>query len=138
VNTQLAERQILLAAVALVATLGTLGLHRAGVEAEQPLDPPPPAAAAWREAAAGTFGPGFYGATTTCDVLLDRQTQGVAHPGLPCGARMVVSHEGREVETRVVDRATYGSDQEIALTQALADQLGVTGVETVRWRFSSG
>ncbi len=137
-NTQLVERQIVLAGVALVATLATLALHRVGGGAEQPAEPPPRAAATWYEATVGTFGRGSYGGVTTCDVTLTRALRGVAHPVLPCGARLVVAYGGREAETRVVDRATYGPGQEFALTDALASDLGLTGVATVRWRFSSG
>jgi rare lipoprotein A (peptidoglycan hydrolase) len=136
-TTRLLERQIALAGVALLTTLGALALFERSRD-EAPPAAAPPAANTWYEAAAGVFGPGFYGATTGCDVTLERRTQGVAHPGLPCGARIVVAREDRQVETRVIDRATYGSEQELALTEALAEALGVTGVDTVRWRFSSG
>jgi hypothetical protein len=139
VNARLLERQIALAAFALLTILATLALFERGRGGETTSSlAPPPAAGTWYEAAAGTLGQDFYGRTTTCDVTLTPRTQGVAHPVLPCGARIVVSHDGREVDTRVVDRAVYGSGQGLALTQALADELGVTGVETVRWRFSSG
>ena len=139
-NAQLLERQVALAGVALVAALGSLALERA--EALEPIRdaqaPAPPVAGTSYEAAVGTYGPGFYGRTTACGVTLTRTTRGVAHPVLPCGARIVVEHGGREVDTQVVDRGPYGSGQEFALTQALASELGVSGVEIVRWRFSPG
>ena len=134
-NAGLLERQIALAAFALLMILVTLALFERGRGGETtPRAAPPPAAETWYEAAAGTLGEDFYGRTTACDVTLTQRTRGVAHPVLPCGARIVVWHDGREVETRVVDRAAYGSGQGLTLTQALADELGVTGVETVRWR----
>ena len=137
-NTHLVERQILLAGVALVATLATLALHRAGVGAEQPSDATAPVAGRWYDATVGTFGRGAYGGVTACDVTLRQDVRGVAHPVLPCGARLVVAHGAREAETRVIDRAAYGPGQDFALTEALAADLGVTGAGTVRWRFSSG
>ena len=140
-NAELRERQVALAGVALLAALASLALGRSSEpapEAVAPLPPPPPVAGRWYEAAVGTYGPGFYGRTTECDVRLARSTRGVAHPVLPCGARIVVAHRGRSAETRVIDKGPYGSNQDFALTQALADELGVAGVQIVRWRFSSG
>jgi actin-like ATPase involved in cell morphogenesis len=92
----------------------------------------------FRDRADGTYGPGLYGRTTDCQVELTRETRGVAHPVLPCGARIIVAYGGREVETRVMDKGPYGAGQEFALTQALAGDLGLQGVQIVRWRFSEG
>ena len=136
---QLLEREVALAGIALVATLAVLALGKRD-EA-----PPPPGSAApvaaegrWLEATVGTYGPGFFGQTTQCGVPLRRATRGVAHPTLPCGVRLVVENGDRQAETRVVDRGSHGEGQEFALTQALADDLGVSGTQIVRWRFSSG
>jgi len=138
-NAQLLERAVALAAVALVATLTVLAFG--GGDEEQPApasQPVPPAQPDWRQATVGTYGPGFFGRTTPCDVLLTRRTRGIAHPVLPCGARIVVGFGEKEVDTRVVDRGPYGTGQDFALTEALAEDLGVKGVQAVRWRFSSG
>ena len=137
-NAELVERQVALAGVALLAALTPLALGRGDVPGGAAgAQPTPTAAVRWTQAAVGVYGPGFYGRTTECGVRLTRRTLGVAHPQLPCGARIVVSHRGRAVEARVVDRGPYGSRQEFSLTQALAGRLGVTGVELVRWRFAS-
>ena len=139
-NVRRLERQVALAGVALLAALAGLALARGDPSAEPSalVQPAPPAAGRWYDATVGTYGPGFFGRTTECGVRLTRATRGVAHPVLPCGARIVVEHGGRAVETRVVDRGPYGSGQDFALTQALADELGVSGTRIVRWRFSSG
>ena len=138
-NPHLLERQAALAGVALVATLGSLALDRASA-GEPPTVPdeatPLPAAGTWYEAAVGTYGPGLYGRTTDCGVKLTRNTVGIAHPVLPCGARIVVEHRGRQRETRVVDRGPYRGSHEFDLTQRLANELGINGVEIVRWRFA--
>jgi hypothetical protein len=139
VNAKLLERQVALAGVALLAALGSLALGRSGAESAPealPVVPPaPPAVGRWYEAPVGTYGPGFFGRTTSCGVALTRSTKGVAHPILPCGARLVVAFGGRTVETAVVDRGPYGPGREFALTQALAEELGLSGVRIVRWRF---
>jgi hypothetical protein len=139
VNAKLLERQVALAGVALLAVLGSLALGRAdpgeAPSASEAVPPAPPAVGRWYEAPVGAYGPGFYGRTTSCGVQLTPRTRGVAHPILPCGARLVVAFGGRTVETAVVDRGPYGPGREFALTQALAEELGLSGVRIVRWRF---
>ena len=138
-NAKLLERQVALAGVALLAALGSLALGRESApEAVAPpvaAEPAPPAVGRWYEAPVGTYGPGFYGRTTACGVSLERSTKGIAHPILPCGARIVIEFGGKSVETRVVDRGPYGPGRDFALTQALAEELGLSGVRIVRWRF---
>lgn len=136
----LIERQAALAAVALLAALASLALTR-GDDASGPSTasrPPAPPGTTWYDATVGTYGPGLYGQTTACGRRLAPTLEGVAHGVLPCGARIVVSFGGREVETQVVDRGPKGEGQEFSLTEALAGKLGVTGIQTIRWRFSEG
>jgi hypothetical protein len=141
-SRQFVERQIALAGIALVSALASLALtgpddgEEPAVSAAAP--DVPPAAQTWSEAAVGTYGPGHYGRSSECGVELTRSTRGVSHPVLPCGARIVVAHEGRQAETIVVDRRSFGSGQAFALTEALAAELGVSGVRLVRWRFAPG
>jgi hypothetical protein len=136
------ERQLALAGVALVSALGSLAVTRADEgRAPRAAGTPrevPPAAETWSEAAVGTYGPGLYGRSTECGVDLTATTRGVSHPVLPCGARIVVAHGGRQAETRVIDRRSFGPGRAFALTEALAADLGVTGVQLVRWRFAPG
>lgn len=136
-NANLLGRQVALGGVALLAALGSLALDRPPAqEPSEPVRQPLPAAGRWYEAAVGVYGPGLFGRTTACGIELTRATRGVAHPVLPCGARIVVSLRGREAEARVVDRGPYGTAEEFALTQALASDLGLSGVQIVRWRFA--
>lgn len=136
---QFLERQLALAAVALLATLGSLALSRdddgagPGGAAQ-----PPPVSETWFDAPAGPVAEDRYGSTTTCGAELTRDVRGIVHPVLPCGARIVVSFGGREVETAVVDQGPVGAGEEFSLTAPLAAELGVQGLETVRWRFSTG
>ncbi len=136
----LLERQAALAAVALLAALTSLALGRGGdaTRATGETRDFRPGAQTWNEATVGTYGPGLYGETTACGQRLTQQLEGIAHGVLPCGARIVVSFGGREVDTRVIDRGPKGTGQEFSLTEALAGRLGLAGLQQIRWRFSSG
>jgi hypothetical protein len=137
---QFVERQLALAGIALVSALGSVALSNpdGGDNASASAAPQevPPAASTWSEAAVGTYGPGLYGRATECGVELTPSTRGISHPVLPCGARIVVEHEGRQAEARVVERRSFGAGQVFALTESLAADLGVSGVQIVRWRFA--
>ncbi|MBD0290964.1 MAG: hypothetical protein ICV74_06890 [Thermoleophilia bacterium] len=138
-NARLLERQVALGGVALLAALASLALgHLAPSPPSPPSPPAPPAAERWYEATVVVYGPGLFGRTSTCGVRLTRRAKGIAHPVLPCGARVVVAHGGRQAETRVIDTATYGRGEGFAVTPALAAELDVRGVQIVRWRFSQG
>ena len=136
---QFLERLLALGAVALLAALGSLALSRDD-DGSSPggIAPPPPVTETWSDAPAGPVADDRYGSTTTCGAELTREVRGIVHPVLPCGARIVVSFGGREVDTSVVDQGPVGTGQEFSLTAPLAAELGVQGLETVRWRFSAG
>ena len=131
----LLRRQLILAAVALVAGLGAAAVDRRDAEEARP-DLPAPAAKEWREATVRAYGPGLYGRPTACGLELTPETRGVAHPILPCGAKLVLSHEGKEVATEVVDRGPKEGRGDFEVTEALASDLGLAGVEVVEWRFA--
>ncbi len=139
-SAKLLERQVALGGIALLAALASLALGHLGAPSSpaSPSPPAPPAAERWYEATVVVYGPGLFGRTTTCGVRLARRAKGIAHPVLPCGARVVVAHGGRWAETRVIDTAAYARGDGFAITPALAAELGVRGVEIVRWRFSQG
>ena len=130
----LLQRQAALAAVALLATLGVLALRERN-EAAAPLNPVGPAVR-WESAIVGVLRPETYARGTTCGTTLDSGALGVVHPVLPCGVDLVLSLGSKEVHTEVVDHATVGGGRAFDLTQALADELGVQGRETIRWRFA--
>jgi hypothetical protein len=137
VSPALARRQAALAAVALLAALTALALERIGREDVPPVTTPPPAAGGqWQEAVAGVIGSDRYGQTTECDVVLERDTRGVAHPVLPCGVDLVLEFDGVEVPVEVIGRGPFGAGREFDLTQAVADELGLEEATTIRWRFA--
>jgi hypothetical protein len=134
VSPALLQRQAALAAAALLATLGVLALRERS-EAIAPLTPREPALR-WESAIVGVLRREAYGRATTCGATLESGTLGVAHPVLPCGVDLVLSLGSKEVRTEVVDHTPVGGGREFDLTQALADELGVQGQETIRWRFA--
>ena len=131
-NAALARRQAGLAGVALVGALGAIALTHIGDGSTEP--PARPAVVEWESAQVATFP--VSGQPTACGVTLTSSSLGVAHPVLPCGAKLLLDHEGRRAEAEVVERGSVGQGRSFDLTPALADQLGIAGEATVRWRFS--
>jgi hypothetical protein len=137
VSPILARRLAALAAVALLAALAAIALERISTDESPAISPTPPGVTAdWEDAVAGIIGSRQYGSKTACDVVLDRETRGVAHPVLPCGVDLLLQFEGKEVRAEVVARGPFGAAREFDLTQALADDLGLEGTTTIRWRFA--
>lgn len=129
----LARRQAALAGVALVGALGAIALSQVGGDSEA-APPPPTATVEWESAQVGVFEPSA--GPTTCGVTVTAETVGITHPVLPCGAKLLVEHQGRQAEADVVERGAVDVGLAFDLSPALAQQLGVAGEATVRWRFS--
>jgi len=55
---------------------------------------------------------------------------------LPCGAKIYIEFDGREVLTQVIDRRPVAPRRKFELTPNLAEQLGVDGVQRIRWAFA--
>jgi hypothetical protein len=132
VSPALLQRLAALAAGALLATLGVLALRDR--DAPAPTLPPVQASVQWERAVVGVLP--ARPRETACGVSLESRTIGVAHPLLPCGADLVVSREGKEIRTEVVERAPVKAGRDFELTQALARELGVSGETAIRWRFA--
>jgi hypothetical protein len=133
-NARLARRQAALAGVALVGALGAIALSRLGGDSEAA--PPPTAVAGWETAEVAVFEP--TAEPTACGVTVTAETLGIAHPVLPCGAKVVVEHQGRQSPADVVARGPVEAGETFELSPALARRLGVAGEATVRWRFAEG
>jgi hypothetical protein len=132
-NARLVRRQAALAGVALVGALGAIALSQIGNDSEAA--PPPTTRVEWESATVGVFEPPAE--PTACGVTVTRETIGIAHPVLPCGAKLVVEHQGRSAQVDVViDRWPVDAGQAFDLSPALAQELGVSGTTTVRWRFT--
>lgn len=74
---------------------------------------------------------------TACGQPAVETLPGIAHPVLPCGAKLVLRYADREVLSQVVDRGTGRAGRELELTTATAAELGLRGVEPVEWRFAA-
>jgi hypothetical protein len=134
VSPALLQRQAALAAGALLATLGVLAIGDRQ-EVAAPL-PSVDVGVEWQRAEVGVLPLRAYSRPTACGIDLGSGTLGVAHPLLPCGVDLVVSAAGRDIRTEVVERGHVRQGHEFELTRALAAELGVTGEDTVRWRFA--
>jgi rare lipoprotein A (peptidoglycan hydrolase) len=91
----------------------------------------------WYEALAAPYRVDAEAELTACGQRARETLAGLAHPVLPCGAKIVVRYADREVLTQVVDRGTGRPGRELELTTALAADLGLRGVEPVEWRFAA-
>lgn len=136
-STSGALRALVLAGVALVAVSLALGAAKLR-EDEEP-------AAASRAAPEGDWYPAIAAPyqfergkrATACGHSTRRPVLGVAHPVLPCGAKVTVFYDGQQVLTQVVDRGTGRAGRELELTAPLAQRMGMTGVRRVLWRFAA-
>lgn len=122
-------RAALLAVVALAAIAGAVAVTLK-VRHHSTL---PAAAGDWTTALAAPYTP--RKAKSACGIRVRRTTTGVAHPVLPCGVKLYIEYGGRQVLTRVVDRAHPGPGHEFDLTPKLAAILHVEGTKTIRWRY---
>ena len=134
-----AQRALLLAAVTLLGGVVALSvadrIGDSGTAKSLPEAVPPPGGG-WYEAVAGRERRRFYGRPTSCGHVVERSTMGFAHPVLPCGAKIYLGHGGTEVLTQVVARGATPAGVQFGLTDALAEELGIDGRATVRWRFA--
>lgn len=131
-RSSLAVRELALLGVALLAAVGVLAV----TESRRDHGPAGPQPEGSYTALAGSSGPAAFGRHTACGGVLTPDTLGVAHPTLPCGARIFVTYGGTTVLTQVVDRGPYTFGRQFDLTDALARKLGLKGVQTIRWSYA--
>ena len=132
-NAALARRQAALAGVALVGALGAIALSRIGDDSDA-------AAASAGRPRVGTARASRSSSRPPSPppaaVTVTPQTLGIAHPVLPCGAKLVLEYQGRQAQADVVENGPVEAGRAFDLTPALAQQLGVAGPATVRWRYA--
>jgi rare lipoprotein A len=89
-------------------------------------------------ALAGSSGPAAFGRKTACGGVVTPSTEGVAHPTLPCGARIFITFHHHTVLVQVIDRGPYQQGRQFDLTDALARRLGLSGVQEIGWSYARG
>jgi rare lipoprotein A (peptidoglycan hydrolase) len=136
VNAPLAQREIALAGVALLAVVIAVALTRPGQNGEAADQARAPAAEWYRALAAPySFPPGAK--RTACGQPAGPRTLGLAHPVLPCGAKIVILFDGQQVLTQVVDRGAGLPGREFDVTAGLAREIELTGIQPIQWRFAA-
>ena len=131
-RTDVGLRAAALAGAALLGVAIALALaHRARHTA-----PAASPAGAWYTAIAAAETPSRP-TRTACGIVVGPNTPGVSHPVLPCGAKLYLEFDGREVLTQVVDHAHTGPGRTFVVTPPVAKLLRLQGTQTIRWRFAS-
>jgi len=139
VTAPLVQRAFWLAGITLVAALAALAITRRDAGSHRNL----PGAIAvpgtengYYTAKAAPYGPTAAHRRTACGKPFLPTTEGVAHPVLPCGVRLYIRFQGREVLTQVVDRGPNVPGRDLDITKALANRLDLHGTQTIQWRFA--
>ena len=138
-SVPLLQRELSLAAAALlgvVVALAVAARDRTVSTSESRL--PEPAISdvtGWYTALAGVRTRPLARGPSACGTLLDPKTLGVDHPVLPCGAKIYIEYGGKTALTTVVDRGPLRPGYEFELTPALADLVGLSGTQRIRWSF---
>jgi len=141
-NAALAQRQIALGGIALLA--GILALALSAKIAEQPAPDLPAAVPApdggWFSAVASSNGPSFASEhlDETCGhrVGPGPKTLGVAHPVLPCDAKIYIAYGDVEALTQVLARGVHSAGRDFEISPALARKLGLNGTQPIEWRYA--
>jgi hypothetical protein len=136
-NPVLAQREVALAGVALLAAVVALALTspRASGGGEH-LKPVLVPGGGWYTALAGAH-PLRYGTETNCGVTLKPQTRGVVDSVLPCNVKIFVAlGHGNRILTQVIARRPIVPGRRFDVTPALAEDLGIEGIERIRWVYA--
>ena len=129
---RLAQREVALAGLALLAIAVSLAVT-AQTRDTKSTAPQPEGS---YTALAGSSGPAAFGRRTACGGVIRPDTVGVAHPTLPCGARVFITYRGQTVLTQVIDRGPYVPGRKFDLTDALARRLGLRNVQEIHWAYA--
>lgn len=134
-NPILAQREIALGGVALLSVLVSLAIGAPGGGSKASTLPQPVGnSSSWYRALAAPGG--AVGRRSACGIVVRKTTLGVAHPVLPCGAKIFIAYGGHEVLTQIIAHAPRTPGLEFEITPALAEQLGLRGVQQIRWTFA--
>ena len=138
-SPDLAQRLLVLAAATLVGLVGALAvleLREDEADGAVPATAPAPGGG-WYTALVGRYRFEEGAERTDCGYRVGPRTYGVAHPVLPCGARVTFRVGGRHVLTQVVDRDPGARNREFGFTEPLARRLGLREPRRLQWRFAA-
>lgn len=134
------QRLVWLAAVTLLVCVGALALERrnaGGGRSDIPGSVPVPGTPdGYYTARAAPYGPTPKHRRTECGEAFTSTLQGVAHPVLPCGVKIYIRFNGKDVLTQVVDRGPNVPGRNFDITKALADRIGLHGTQRIEWRYA--
>ena len=133
----LAERVVLLAAVALLGGIVALAVGEQRAENAASALTGAPAPGGWNQAFTGSRGPAGDAQRTTCGQVLATRSLGVTHPVLPCGTKLVLRSGGVLVLSEVIDNVLVEPGRQLEVTERLAGMLGIEGTEPIEWRFAT-
>jgi hypothetical protein len=134
----LAQREIALAAVALLGAIVSLALASHGDSAKTRglLQPVTLQGGQWRTSLAGAS-PTHFGRRTNCGIVVEPGTIGVTDSVLPCGIKLYVAYRNSpHVLTQVIERRPVPPGRKFELTPRLAEKLGIDGVQKISWVFA--
>jgi hypothetical protein len=80
-----------------------------------------------KEALASWYGPGYHGLPTASGEPYDASGYKASHKTLPLGTELEVNYGGKSVLVTVNDRGGLPGERELDLSQAAAEELGLTG-----------
>jgi rare lipoprotein A (peptidoglycan hydrolase) len=130
-----AKRAVALGGVALIAGIVAFALASPNARSGKSSTLPHPARN-WYRALAASYDLGVSRRRTACGERIRPDTLGVAHPVLPCGVKVFIAYNGTRVLTQVIDRGPNVPGREFDLTKALADRIGLHGIQEIRWTFA--
>ena len=129
----LAQRELGLAAIAVLAAVVVLAVSVG--RSHDGKTTLMPQSVQWYKALAAPYTPSAKRGTA-CGQAVSAHTLGVAHPVLPCGAKIFLDYHGKQVLTQVIDKGPAVPGREFDVTRALADKIGLDGVDQLKWAFA--
>jgi hypothetical protein len=134
----LAQRQLALAGLALLAGILALGLSSRQSSGPKPPESIPAPGGGWYQAAATAGGPTFRRVhrDEACGRIVKPTDLGVANPVLPCDTKIAIQFGNVEAFTQVIAREPATAEADFELTPALAQRLGLHGNQLIGWRYA--
>jgi len=133
----LAQRLLVLAAVALLSATAALAVVERRSQEQATGLTSAPAPSGWNVAFAASRGPAGDAQRTSCGHVLADESLGVTHPALPCGAKIVLRSGDTLVLSEVIDNRLADPGLQLEVTEALAELLGLEETAEIEWRFAT-